>query len=184
MNATWKSVANTIGTVAPWIASTLGSPLLGAGVGALCSALGLTGSDQTPEKAAAALATASPEMLLQIRQADMKHAEVMQQLGYAHYDAIAQIQEADRASARAREMAVKDRTPSVLAYAIIGANLALIGCLAAGMIKSTDSAVFGLVGTALGYLVSESKAVLSYYFAGSVDASEKDAIIGDIAKMP
>ena len=39
----WTSVKKAIGAFAPWIAGTLGTPVAGAAVGALCNVFGLSG---------------------------------------------------------------------------------------------------------------------------------------------
>lgn len=78
----WSDVKSTIGTVAPWIAGTIGSPVAGVATKALCDALGLTGAAATPDNALAALSGASPAQLAALHAADLKHAELMQQMGY------------------------------------------------------------------------------------------------------
>ena len=163
----------------------LGGPLAGTAVTALEGIFGVApGSGASAVLNAVQTAGMTPQQVADLKVAELKHAEIigqqgidLQKMNLDFQTTMAQTDAADRISARSREVAVKDSTPKVLAYGIIGANLALIGCLAAGMIKSTDSAVFGLVGTALGYLVSESKAVLAYYFGSTRGSQSKDEML-------
>lgn len=85
----WTKVKSAIGTIAPWIAGTLGSPVAGVAVKGLCSVLGLDGNTATPDTITAALAGATPEQLLALKVADQKHQELMQQIGYTHVEQLA-----------------------------------------------------------------------------------------------
>lgn len=177
----WSGVKGAIGTIAPWIAGSLGSPLAGVGVNALCQVLGLEPSKATPTSLQAALAGASPDQLLAIRQADNNHAEVMKKLGYEHADQIEQTAESDRASARQREIAVKDSTPAVMGWLIVGGTVIACGLVLSGVVSYQDPTKSNMVGMVLGYLVSESKTVLAYYFGSSRESSDKNKVIADQA---
>lgn len=179
----WSGVKGAIGTIAPWIAGSLGSPLAGVGVNALCQVLGLEPSKATPTSLQAALAGASPDQLLAIREADNRHAEVMKKLGYDHADQIEQTEESDRASARQREIAVKDSTPAVMAWMIVGGMLIACGAIFFGVIPTKDTTQAQLVGTAMGYLFAETRSVLAYFFGASRDGDAKTDIIADQAKQ-
>lgn len=88
-NFDWKKL---LGTVAPWLATTLGGPLAGTAVKAITSALGLPG-DSTEDQISAALVNATPEQLLALKAADNQHAEVMQKLGFDHIEKLAALEE-------------------------------------------------------------------------------------------
>ena len=185
MNSILTSLAGAVKTVAPTLATMLLGPLAGTAVTALEGAFGLA-----PSSGAQAITQViqngamSPDIVAKIRAADQAHEQIIGQqkidlvkINNDYVTSLATTDAADRDSARKREETVKDHTPAILAFLIIGANLVLIGCLCAGLIKSADAAVFGLVGTALGYLVSESKAVLAYYFGSSRGSDEKNDTI-------
>jgi hypothetical protein len=185
------NLGNALKSIAPTIATMLGGPLAGGAVTALEGVFGLA-----PGSGTAAIANVlqtgalTPEMIEKLKEVELTQATLMSQqkidlvrLNLDHDAALAADDVADRSSARAMAVATRDWTPSVLAWGIIGANLVLIWALAAGKIESKDPALFGLVGTALGYLVSESKAVLAYYFGSSVGSKDKDATLAEIAKQ-
>jgi uncharacterized protein Smg (DUF494 family) len=127
MSADWSGVKSAIGTIAPWIAGTLGTPVAGVAVGALCNALGLSdgsgGSTQaSPETVIAAIKGAAPDQLLALKQADQKHQEVMTKLGYDNLGKLAEadtasIQAAEQDRASARIMAIKT---TLLPQVVIG----------------------------------------------------------------
>jgi len=177
----WSGVKGAIGTIAPWLAGTLGSPVAGMAVGALCQVLGLEPGKATPATLQAAIAGATPDQLLAIRQADLQHAEVMKKLGYDHVDKIEQLDVDDLASARAREMAVRDTTPAVMAWMIVLGTLCACGAVLSGVVTFADATKANMVGMVIGYLVSESKAVLAYYFGSSRGSDAKNQIIADQA---
>src|SRR5208282_915080 len=157
------NLANALKSLAPTIATMLGGPLAGGAVAALEGVFGLApgaGTDGIAKMLQAGAMT--PEMVEKLREAELEQATKMQQMkidlvkiNLDHQDAMAAADVADRSSARSMQVATKDWTPDVLAWLIIGANIALITALAMGKITSSDPAVFGMVGTALGYLVSE-----------------------------
>ena len=75
----------------------------------------------------------------------------------------------DRNSARQREMAVKDRTPSILAYA----TLSMFLCYIAGVTFFPMLQLHGVtldkefVSLALGWLGGTASTVIAYYFGSS-----------------
>lgn len=175
MDFDWSKVKAAIGTVAPWIAGTLGSPVAGVATKAFCDVFGLAGDSVTPDNITAALAGASPEQLQALHDADNKHAEFMQSIGYDHQDKIAQAVVDDRNGARDREKTVKDRTPSVLAALAVLVFLALIGAVAFGFEpkQSMQAGFWMLAGAAIAVL----KDVYGYYFGSSAGSQSKDATI-------
>ncbi len=182
MSSVFSTLATAIGSMAPTIATMLGGPLAGVAVSSLEGALGLRNSANPADGAqsitnALQSAALTPEQIAAVRAADQRHAEVMGQQGIdlekinaAHAEAFAHIDEEDRDSARKREETVKDSTPRNLAYLVILGSGAMFAFTLAGMTK-VDSA---LAGTLIGYLVSEMKQVLSYYFGTSASSARKD----------
>jgi hypothetical protein len=168
----WKAL---IQTVAPWIGTALGGPLGGMAVSAVGDALGL--SDKTEAGIKAALAGASPEQMLALKQADQAFALKMQELGFENEQKIAELAMQDRDSARKREAAVQDWTPRVLAYALVGAFIAVIVGVLAGWGKA-DSV---LAGTLIGYLSAKAEQVVAYYFGSSSGSDKKTEIMAKAA---
>lgn len=68
-----------ISTVAPTIASAIGSPMAGLAVSAACEALGL--STKTEEALAGALKGATPDDMLRLKQAEQSFKLEMEKLG-------------------------------------------------------------------------------------------------------
>jgi hypothetical protein len=164
----FKGIAKGLAAVAPGIATALGTPLAGAAITEVEKALGVSPGTMTTEQAVvAAVASATPEQMLALRQADQQFTKQLLELDAS-----------DRADARKRETALKDSTPRVLAYLIIGA---FIGMAYAVLFRKTaiDSA---LAGTVIGYLSAKAELVASYYFGSSSGSDAKTAIIADLQK--
>jgi hypothetical protein len=175
----WTKVKSAIGTIAPWIAGTLGSPVAGVAVKALCDTFGLAGDSATPEGIASALAVATPEQLTTLKLAELKHAEFMRQLGYTHIEQLEQLTVADRDSARKRETDLakagsKDNTDKVLAGLSVVLFIALIWFVSTGQVNEAMRDGFWMLA---GAAVSIVKDVYGYYFGSSHGSQAKDATI-------
>lgn len=165
---------SVISAVAPLIGTAIGGPfgaLAGTFLGKILGPQG--GDDKAVE---AAIATGDPEILLRLKQANNDFQAHMTELGISEeklgYD--------DIANARAREVAVRDQTPRNLAYALVGGTLVLITCVMMGWAKAESVTA----GTMIGYLISECKSALQYYFGTTIGSKDKDATLATIAKMP
>lgn len=174
----WTKVKSAIGTIAPWIAGTLGSPVAGVAVKALCDTFGLS-SDASPDNIATALAGASPEQLTTLKLAELKHAEFMQQLGYTHIEQLEQLTVADRDSARKREAdlakaGAKDNTDKVLAALAVVLFIVLIWFVSTGNVAEGMRDGFWMLA---GAAVSIVKDVYGYYFGSSHGSQDKDKTI-------
>lgn len=186
--AALKPLATAIGSYAPMLATMLGGPLAGTAVAALEQAFGLqkgAGPDAITQIVQSGSMT--PDQLAAVRAADQKHAEIIAQQGIDldkinsdHVEALAKIDADDRASARSREVALKDWMPKFLACLVV---IAVIGCegslLYFGQPKGIDGVVLGRI---LGTLDSALIMVLSYFFGSSAGSAKKDQTLADIAK--
>lgn len=190
---------SVIGKVAPFLAETFGGPvgaLVGMGISAVTSAV----SPDAATQITAAQTSGGTQGALQkiedlftqgvistndFKKAELAHAEKMAELGYKNVADIAAINAGDRDSARKREEVVKDNTPAFLAWLIVLATVicgvVIIGDLTPATKDPTQSV---MVGTVIGYLFSEAKQVLAYYFGSSVGSKDKDATLSEIAKQP
>lgn len=179
----WSKVKAAIGTIAPWIAGTLGTPVAGVAVKAICDIFGLNGDSATPENVTAALAGATPDQLIALKQADLKHQEFMAQLGYDHIEKLAQTEVDDRQGARDREKTVKDRTPAHLAYMIIGGFFGVATAQLVALMGWPDVAAkippqgWVIIGNISGYLAAEAKAAAAYYFGTTQDSGRKTELL-------
>lgn len=168
-----KVAKQVLGTVSPTILTALTGPFAPMAIGILHVALGTNGDEKAAD---AALATATPDTLAKVKQAEAELQERMAELGIQKEQLVFQ----DIASARAREIAVRDSTPRNLAYLIIGFTGLAIAATLAGW-THVDSA---LAGTLIGYLVAECRSTLTYYFGSSQGSRDKDQALAEIAKQP
>lgn len=157
----WKKL---IGTAAPMLATALGGPLAGGAVVAIGNALGL-GDNPSDDQISAALATASPDTIAKIKQAELDFQARMSELGFKNVADIAKIEADDRDSARKREMEVHDWTPRALAFLITLGFFGLIATLAFVAFpegsKEPLLILFGALSGAFGN-------VIGYYFGATV----------------
>lgn len=165
MDFDWKKL---VGSVAPAIATALGGPMAGLGVKAITEALGLK-AGASEKDVAAALAGATPDQLLALKQADHAFALKMEELGVN----LEEINARDRDSARRREIDTGDSwTPRLLA---MGVTAGFFGVLAY-MLK------YGLPAEAggrdamllmLGSLGTAWTGIVAYYFGSSAGSKAK-----------
>lgn len=154
--------------VAPTIGTAIGGPF-GAIAGiALSKALGTTVADE-------ALLQATPEQLLALKQAEQAFAVQLEQLGINRdklvYD--------DIANARAREVAVRDHTPAVLAYAVTVGFFGTLGFLLAyGKPAAGGDALLVMLGS----LGTAWAGVITYFFGSSAGSKSKTDALATIAK--
>lgn len=184
MNDTFKKLAGVVGSIAPTLATMLGGPLAGAAVGALASAFGL-GANAGPDDITQVVQAGgmTPEIIAQVRARDQEHAEKIQQMGIDlaklnadHEASMAQTDAADRDSARKREIAVRGATTPALAWLVVTASVALGAAVVTGYVTK-DPQQGTLVGTVIGYVFSEAKQVLAYYFGSSVGSDRKTELL-------
>ena len=161
-----ESILNLVRTVAPSLASAVGGPLAGMAVRTISDAL-LGKPDGTEAELAEAAAKATPEQLLALKKAEHDFSVRMRELDID----LERIANADRDSARDREVKTKDWTPRILAGLItVGYFGALFYMLRNGLPQHGGSeamlVMLGTLGTAWG-------GVVAYYFGSSAGSKEK-----------
>lgn len=160
-------------TVAPTLALGALGPFGPLAATAISMALGTPAND--PKAAETALLGATPDQLLALKKADNDFQVQMRQLGIEE----AKLSFDDTANARAREVAVKDQTPKIIAYLVILLVLIAEGSMFfVGQPKGVDGVVLGRI---LGTLDSALMLVLGYYFGSSSGSAEKTAALNKIA---
>lgn len=164
-----------IAAVAPTLATALGGPLVGAAATILARTLGTTKADGTPdEKATAAiLATASPDTLLKVKQAEFDLQKHMADLGVS----LETLAVDDRKSARALQLASRSFLVPSLAVMIVLAFIIMVGSTLLGY-SHVEGA---LAGTLVGYLSAKCEQVVGFYFGSSAGSARKDELL---AKQP
>lgn len=166
----FSKIGGVLGAIAPTIATALGGPLAGAAVGAVAKAI--TGDPKTDPSAVEQqiIASTDPATYAALKKADQEFAEQMRQMDID----VEKISQADRASARDREVAVKDWTPRVLAYLVTGGFFGLMYFFLFHSIpaESRDS-----MNQLLGMLATAWVAIMTYYFGSSAGSARKTEIM-------
>jgi hypothetical protein len=165
----WKSI---ISTVAPWIGTALGGPLGGMAVSAVADAFGL--SEKTTDAVKQALSGATPEQMLALKNADQAFSVNMQKLGFEHIETLQKLSNDDMASARQREMVVKDYTPRLLILFITMGFFGILGFMLFFPIPDANKTVLDLM---LGSLGTAWLAGVYYYFGSSTSSERKTELI-------
>lgn len=169
-----KQALAILNAVAPTLATALGGPAAGMAVKALQAHFG-TASDDATE---AAILNATPEQLGALKKVDNDFKVQMAQIGFDED----KLRFDDTASARAREVAVKDWMPRILATTVVGLVILAEGAmLYFGQPKNVDGVVLGRI---LGTLDAALMLVLGYYFGSSAGSAAKDKTLADLAKQP
>ncbi len=160
MSTFLEKAKNVLITVAPTIASAIGTPMAGVATKAVIDALGLK-KDADEKAIEEAIFGATPEQLLQLKKADQEFKVQMKQLDID----LVKIVTSDKDSARKREIQTKDVTTKVLAYLIcilyVGVQLFLLTHVIADSMREMVMRALGTLDAILGL-------VFSYYFGSSV----------------
>lgn len=151
--------------IAPELARALGGPLAGAAADYVSRAL-LGHGDGSEEDLIAALDSADPEKLVTLRLAGLDFQRAV--LEAATEDE--RIAASDRASARARQTAIKDRVPGALAFAVVAGFFAVLAVMLLRDIPEGAATEFSIM---LGALATMAAAVMNYYFGSSAASREK-----------
>ena len=162
----------TLAAVAPTIASALGGPLAGMAVSALGSLFGID-AKADPDGLTQAVLSMSPDIAAKVRVADQEFAAKMKQLDI---DVIA-LEAKDRDSARNMQIQTRDKTPRVVAAAIIAGFFGLVSLMAFRDIPvANHDVLLILVGT----LAACVSSVVGFYFGSSSGSQAKDSIIQNL----
>lgn len=170
-------------TVAPAAASFFGTPLAGLAVKSVLDRW-MGGQEGKPLDAKAverALSQLTPEQAVALQKADQEFSVQMEQLGLKAEELkleAERIAGADRDSARAREIALKDWTPKVLAVLIISTYAGVTAYLLTHVIVPDMES---LVMRTLGVLDAALGLCLAYFFGSSSGSKEKTDTMARLA---
>lgn len=170
MDFDWKGVVRT---VAPGLASLFGGPLGGAATKFLVD--GLLGPDVHPDQHEEALATAlrsaTPEMLLKMKELDQQWAIETEKLKLEHHKLDSQDKQtevADRDGARKLAAVDTEHVAARLSFFIAGAfSMTCVAVIALYVWRpDADPSAFvaGLIGTIVGAIISEMKQMTAFHF--------------------
>lgn len=169
MGLDWKEALKK---VAPALGSLIGGPIGGALK--IVSNVLLGKPDGTSTEVASALAGATPDQLQALKDADQKFVLDLQNIGI-EYEKLA-IE--DRANARAREIAMRDWTPRVLGFMVIGLFVADLTFMALHPVPPDNKEALLQMTEILKMAVV---LVLGYYFGSSVGSKNKDGTLASAA---
>ena len=158
-------VLSILKQVAPTVATALGGPLAGLAVEAVGKALGVT-----PEDAQKVLDSGklSGEQLAAIKQAELALQQQAQELGLD----FAKLEEADKASARAMQIATKSWIPGTLAIAVTTGFFGILILLMSGIAQKGDEIMI-----MLGSLGTAWATIIGFYFGSSYSSQAKDNLL-------
>jgi hypothetical protein len=166
MDFDWKSLVKT---VAPTLATALGGPLAGLATRTIAGAI--LGDETADEgQIAAALQGAGPDQLLALKKADQEFAVRMRELDL---DEI-KLANSDRASARERQVATKDKMPAVIALAALTGFFGILSVMAFQEVPKDAVQPLSIMLGALGTLVTQ---IGAYYFGSSAGSAKKNEMI-------
>lgn len=175
---------NFLKKLAPFLASalTLGGPLGTMASSAITAALGAKPGTKVDDVLASLTKTPmSEEQMAAVQAAENDFQLKMKALNIQSIDDLEKMADDDRASARNREIQVKDHTPAALAGII---TTGFFGTLWFVFGHGVKPEAHDLALTMVGVLGTAWTGVVSYYFGSSRGSDEKTNIIGDIAKQP
>lgn len=159
------SVGSFLAKVVPWIGAAASGNIPALASLAAEAVSKVTGKPvaANAEAISAAVAGATPDQLLALKQADNDFAEKMRAMGFEYAEDILKIEADDRANARAREVSLKDRYVPVLAtFVVASATVAIVAVL-----RGWSKVESAFAGTLVGFLSSNATQVVSYYFGSS-----------------
>lgn len=163
---------HAVAQMAPTLASALGGPLAGAAVQALSRAvIGQEASGAAAEhQLEAALIAQDPQTLAAVRRAELEFREAVLSAQVEQ----TRLANADRADARARQIATRDLTPTLLGVAVIGGFFSVLGLMVLRDLPPQAETEFSIM---LGALATMTAAVVNYFFGSSAGSREKTKIM-------
>ena len=168
MSFDWKGF---VGSVAPTLATALGGPMAGMAVKAIADGLGV---QPNVDEVSKALASASPDTLLKLKQVDADFATKMKELDINLQELVYK----DVDSARTREVNAHDsRTPQLLALFAVACFVGLVYGVLHGMDVATGMKDTFLI--LVGAAIAVFKDVYGYYFGSSSGSAEKSRLLAD-----
>lgn len=185
-NFDWKSL---IRNIAPTAATLLGGPAAGLVTKGLLAAFDpekkVDPNDPAQVDQLMQNVVLDPASVVKIQQIEADLKAHMADLGFQNEKDIrdfnlksAQTEVDDRASARQREMGVRDIMPKLLAGAAVAGALAVSGIIITGHATAMkDATTAALAGSIVGYLFNEVKQVYSYYFGSSSGSDRKTELL-------
>lgn len=161
-----------IATVAPTIGTALLGPFGGLAGSFIASKLGTAPGDAKAMETA--ITSGNPDVMVKLQQAENDFKAHLADINVAEDKLVMD----DKASARAREIALKDITPAILAIVVtVGFFSALAWMLVHGKSVTGGDAELLMLGS----LGTAWATIIAYYFGSSLGSTRKDATINTMA---
>ena len=157
-----KKAKSILSVVAPTLGTVIGSPIGGMAVRVVAKTL-LGKENATEQEVSQALEMATPAQLASLKKADQELEVDVEKIHPGYRD-----------SARKRQIALGDHTPTVLAILTM---LAFFGYIGAVTFFPSPHADIGLVNVAIGWLGGTASTVVAYYFGSSSGSKQKNEFI-------
>jgi len=166
-----------LSAIAPTVATAVAGPLGGMAVSAIGGILGIDKPTQKSIETAFTAGQITPDHIAAIKELELKYQNDEKERGFKYSELVYK----DVDSARKLGIAMGSETPTILSYIILIGGGILLGCVVGGAIKTTvDNAA--MIGTVIGYVVSEMKQVLTYWFGSSQGSVDNRNALIDMAK--
>lgn len=168
-------------SVAPTVATALGTPLAGAAISAIGSVLGM--SEPTKDKIAKAFTDGQikPEDMVKIRQLEIEFQTHESDMGFKYAELAAKQEEAaakDRTDARALLKATGSYVPAILTFGITAGYFTVLIGMMLKQFAVADSQVMlmmlGQLGTAWGVTIA-------FWFGTTRNSQEKTTLLANSA---
>ncbi len=173
-----SGLRDLIATVAPTIATALGSPIAGVATKFIASKL-LGDENATVDQVAKALKNATPETMLQLKTIEQEFLIEMERLGIKREE----LDAADRDSARQRQVDTKDNTPDILAAVYTFGYFYILVTFFSGELKipqGQDTIAVMLITV----LTAGQAQILNFYFGSSAGSKSKTGLIKTMTGKP
>lgn len=171
----WDSIKPFVSKFAPIVGAALGGPLGGAAGALLANALGVKDADPKSIEQAIKNGTLTGEQIVALKQAEDNFALQMRQLDINSVEDMEKLAIQDRASAREREMSVRDWTPRILAYGVTAGFFGLLSFLLRHDLPAGSKDVLNIM---LGSLGTAWISIVTYYFGSSAGSDKKTDLMG------
>jgi hypothetical protein len=164
-------------------AASLGGPVGTIAAGLVGKAIGVDKVSPTADGISNAIASAfaNPEQRAALIDAENKFQLQMKELGYESAEQLAATDAADRASARGREIALKDKVPAVLALLVTLGFFGVLGYMLTHQVPPSSHDTMLLL---LGSLGSAWISIISYYFGSSSGSDRKTELLAQAPPVP
>lgn len=159
--------------------ASLGGPFGVIAAGMVGKALGVDKVDPSPDGIATAIAGATPEQVIALKQVELDAISKGQELGFKDAEAMQTAADADAADARAREEKTGDRTPEIGFYMLLTVFISVIIALFIVPVPDANKAtVFGMTGCLTTIVIGATQ----YFYGTTRNSTVGQKVIADIAK--